>query len=169
MRYFFRHLYFCLQSTHLSITIELNNVDSSGLVFFWARSLLGLFDRGADLLQSGDGRRLSQPGWCMQASTACLPPPSYSGSETSSKTRSMIESTSMDGMLVSLAENIGSTSSSRWISIGGRGGMVGSSCMRFIPVCCMPSCLHTFSYFVSTPVRSRPAASPPGLWRSRDS
>src|SRR6266568_6085016 len=74
MRYFFRHLYLCLQSTHLSITIELNNVDSSGLVFFWACSLLGLFDRGADLLQSGDGCRLSQPGWCMQASTAYLPP-----------------------------------------------------------------------------------------------
>src|SRR6266581_9254276 len=74
MRYFFRHLYFCLQSTHLSITIELNNVDSSGLVFFWACSLLGLLDRGADLTQSGDRCRLSQPGWCMQASTAYLPP-----------------------------------------------------------------------------------------------
>src|SRR6266568_6312586 len=75
MRYFSRHLYLCLQSTHLSITIELNNVDSSGLVLFWACILLGLFDRGADLSQSGDGCRLSQPGWCMQASTAYLPLP----------------------------------------------------------------------------------------------
>src|SRR6266568_7642106 len=46
MRYFSRHLYLCLQSTHLSITIELNNVDSSGLVFFWACILLGLYSSG---------------------------------------------------------------------------------------------------------------------------
>src|SRR6266568_5816642 len=105
MRYFSRHLYLCLQSTHLSITIELNNVDSSGLVFFWACILLGLLDRGADLSPSGDRCRLSQPGWCMQAFTAYLPPPSYSGSDMSSS----------------------------WISITGRGGMEGSGCMLSSP------------------------------------